>query len=142
MFIWIYGYSNICSDFAIKMADSVRTITTIAEFDKLIIDSATSKKPLFIKFSATWCPPCGRIAPTYKKLAEEHSSRALFAQADVDAAAELSAKYGIDQIPAFHCWGDSKFIASMADSSDPAKLESLVLRVLDGSKLNMVRVIR
>jgi thioredoxin 1 len=46
-------------------------------------------------FSADWCGPCKQLAPTMESLKEQISYRKI----DVDQNQELSAKYGVRNIP-------------------------------------------
>lgn len=55
--------------------------------------------PIVIDFSATWCGPCQQFKPTYHKVAEEYSDKAIFASADVDVCKALAEKYNVQSIP-------------------------------------------
>lgn len=55
--------------------------------------------PLVIDFSATWCGPCKKIAPIIDELAAEYEGRVLICKADVDENDELTARYGIRNVP-------------------------------------------
>lgn len=64
-------------------------------FDEIL----ASDKPVLIDFWAEWCGPCRRIAPIIDELHEEFDGRALICKCDVDSNDEISAKYGIRNIP-------------------------------------------
>ncbi len=55
--------------------------------------------PLVIDFSATWCGPCKKIAPIIEELACEYEGKATIGKCDVDDNDELTAKFGIRNVP-------------------------------------------
>lgn len=55
--------------------------------------------PVVIDFSATWCGPCQKIAPVIDQLAEEYAGRVNICKCDVDQNDELTAQYGIRNVP-------------------------------------------
>lgn len=48
-------------------------------------------------FSAKWCGPCKQLAPRMEKLKSE--GKISYQKVDVDQDTELSAKYGVRNIP-------------------------------------------
>jgi len=70
-------------------------IITSANFAEL----EQSGLPIVLDFSATWCGPCQRIAPIIAELADEYEGRVIVGKCDVDDNEELTAKYGIRNVP-------------------------------------------
>ena len=62
------------------MASPVVHITNKADYDKRI---AEAKGLVVVDFTAKWCGPCRRIAPTFEALANENSD-VVFLKVDVD----------------------------------------------------------
>ena len=56
------------------------------------------KETVLLDFSATWCGPCGMIAPHLEELAKEYPD-ITFGKIDVDEEGELAEAFGIISIP-------------------------------------------
>ena len=69
---------------------------TDANFDELVLKS---KLPVVLDFWAEWCGPCRMIAPIIEELSKDFEGKALIGKVDVDLNNEISAKYGIRNIP-------------------------------------------
>lgn len=70
-------------------------IITDVNFDALIAEGL----PVVLDFSATWCGPCKKIAPIIDELAGEYEGRVNIGKCDVDDNDELTAKFGIRNVP-------------------------------------------
>ncbi|MBS4013088.1 MAG: thioredoxin [Bacteroidetes bacterium] len=69
---------------------------TDANFEELVIKS---DKPVLVDFWAEWCGPCRMIAPIVNELANDYEGKALIGKVDVDSNPEISARFGIRNIP-------------------------------------------
>ena len=54
---------------------------------------------ILIDFWAEWCGPCRMVAPIVDELATEYEGRVLIAKCAVEENAEITAKYGVRNIP-------------------------------------------
>ena len=52
-----------------------------------------------VDFWAEWCGPCRQITPIVEELATDYDGKALIAKVDVDENSELTARYGVRNIP-------------------------------------------
>lgn len=52
-----------------------------------------------VDFWAEWCGPCRQITPIVEELAKDYEGKALIAKVDVDENSELTARYGVRNIP-------------------------------------------
>lgn len=87
----------------------INYIETIEEWDKLIITGDL----VVCDFTASWCGPCKRIAPDYKKLAEEfkmNGGNVVFVKIDVDENEETAEKCKISAMPTFQIWKNGNMI--------------------------------
>ena len=62
-------------------------------------DIINSENLTLVDFFATWCGPCKKIAPIIEELAEEYAGRVVVGTCDVDECDELTAKFGIRNVP-------------------------------------------
>ena len=76
-------------------------------FDKLVVQSS---QPVLVDFTATWCGPCQKLAPSIAELAVEFEGRATVAKVDVDASPKTAEKYGIESMPTMLFFKDGKVV--------------------------------
>ena len=69
---------------------------TDSDFDQIVIQS---DKPVLVDFWAEWCGPCRMVGPLVKEISNEYEGRATVVKLDVDSNPEVSAKFGIRNIP-------------------------------------------
>jgi len=93
-----------------------------------------SNVPVFVDFTASWCPPCKAFAPTVSKLADRYKGKIKVAKFDVgdngfSKAGDLPSTYGFNAIP--------HVLIFMPGSSEPVQRfkggpsENQVARVFD-----------
>jgi thioredoxin 1 len=69
---------------------------TDATFDQVVLKS---DKPVIVDFWAEWCGPCRMVGPIVKDIGTEFEGRVVVTKIDVDNNPEVSAKFGIRNIP-------------------------------------------
>jgi thioredoxin 1 len=69
---------------------------TDANFEELVMKS---DKPVLVDFWAVWCGPCRMVGPIVEELANDYGDKAVIGKVDVDNNPEISAKFGIRNIP-------------------------------------------
>lgn len=69
---------------------------------------------LFFYFTATWCGPCKRIAPSIIKLDEGLSEKKIrFCKVDIDENEELCERCEIKSVPTFIIMKDKKILGTV-----------------------------
>jgi thioredoxin 1 len=58
-----------------------------------------SDKPVMIDFWAEWCGPCRMVGPIVDEMFTEYGEKALIGKVNVDENPDVSAKFGIRNIP-------------------------------------------
>ena len=74
-----------------------------------IMKSDTNK---ILYFTASWCPPCKKIAPIFEKFSHEFA-KVTFVKIDIDDFRELAEEYKISSVPTFKAFAGSKIIAEV-----------------------------
>lgn len=89
------------SDNTARTHDNEATISKEIDLTGSVIGlkGEAASKPVVIDFSATWCPPCRKLAPLFHKWEQEFGESVTFINIDVDQYPELAASYGASAIP-------------------------------------------
>jgi len=100
---------------------------TDANFEEII---AKADKPVVVDFWAEWCGPCRIVGPIINEIAEEFNDRAIVGKLDVDNNPEVSARYGIRNIPTVLFFKNGKVadkqVGAVPKSNFVRKLEALL----------------
>ncbi|CAN8267797.1 unnamed protein product [Cochlearia groenlandica] len=73
---------------------------TAEEWNQKLKIANDSKKLIVINFSATWCPPCGSIAPIFVECANKYTD-VVFFKLDVDELSCVAKEYKVEAMPTF-----------------------------------------
>lgn len=99
-----------------------KVITSETHFQAEMASAGT--KLVVVDFTATWCPPCQRIAPFFEQLPAKFP-RAVFLKVDVDRCAETASAQGVSAMPTFIFYKNRTRIDRL-QGADPSVLESKV----------------
>jgi len=69
---------------------------TDENFEELALKS---DKPVLVDFWAEWCGPCRMVTPIVEELSKDYEGTAIVGKVNVDNNNEISAKFGIRNIP-------------------------------------------
>ncbi|MEI2764096.1 MAG: thioredoxin [Dermatophilaceae bacterium] len=78
------------------MASKNVVVVNELNFDTEVL---SSKEPVLVDFTATWCGPCKVLAPVVDKLADEFAGKYKVAKLDIDEAPGIAQRYGIRGVP-------------------------------------------
>jgi len=97
---------------------------TDENFEKEIQGAA---KPILVDFWAQWCTPCFVLGPILEKVVQEYEDKLTLAKVDLDAAPQISQKYGVDRIPMVVLFSGGKPISGFIG----VRPEPVVREILD-----------
>ncbi len=83
-------------------------------------------KPVLIDFYATWCMPCKRVAPLFKKIAKEYAGEMIFAKVNIDSVGALAQKEGVQGVPTFIAYVDGKPVAREVGAIPKARFKNMI----------------
>ena len=89
-------YKNLATRAETKNYIYMTIDVTDATFDQVVLKS---DKPVIVDFWAEWCGPCRMVGPIVKEIGTDFEGRAVVTKLDVDNNPEVSAKFGIRNIP-------------------------------------------
>ncbi|MGP3949442.1 thioredoxin [Streptomyces sp. 7N604] len=73
-------------------------------------------RPVLVKFTADWCPPCRQLAPVLSAIAAEEAGRIKVVQLDVDTNPGTTAAYGVLSMPTLIVFRNGEPVKSMVGS--------------------------
>ncbi|MEV0343477.1 thioredoxin domain-containing protein [Nocardia sp. NPDC050713] len=76
-------------------------------FATTVLDSS---KPVLVAFSAPYCAPCRRAAPTLRQLADELADRLVVVTVNVEEQPELAERYGVRAFPTLGLFVDGRLV--------------------------------
>jgi putative thioredoxin len=97
---------------------------TEATFDRDVIE-LSRQTPVVVDFWAEWCGPCRTLGPALEAAEASRGGRVLLAKVDVDSNQGLSARYGVQGIPAVKAFRDGKVVDEFVGAVPRAKVEQL-----------------
>lgn len=87
-----------------------------------IAEVVNSPVPVLVDFSATWCGPCQRLAPTVHEVAEESAGAYRVCEVDVDEAPGLVQQFRIMSVPTLVVMSEGKEVVRLVGGQSKEQL--------------------
>ena len=100
---------------------------TDASFDNAVI-AGSSVRPVVVDFWAGWCAPCRTLGPILEQAVALHGGITL-AKLDVDANPEVTARFGIQGIPAVKGFRDGQLTAEFVGLQPRGQVERFLAQL-------------
>lgn len=94
-----------------------------AQLDQLV---GECQQPVFVKFFAPWCKPCGALTPRFEALASQLSGKAIFVSVDVDEIREAATKHGVHSVPTILMFNKGTTIGQLVGAKQQDQLKEWV----------------
>ena len=89
-----------------------------------------SGKPVVIDFWATWCGPCRMVGPIIEELAATYGDQAIIGKCDVDNNSDVTADFGIRNIPTVIFFKDGKQVDKQVGSASKSAFDDKIKKML------------
>ncbi|KAJ1405504.1 thioredoxin-like protein [Ochromonadaceae sp. CCMP2298] len=86
--------------------------------------AAEGSKMLY--FTATWCPPCRKIAPMFEKMSKEFADT-VFVKIDIDDHGDVATAHKITSVPTFKAISGHTVVAEFSGADEAGLRRSLEL---------------
>ena len=83
-----------------------------------------SSVPVLVDLWATWCGPCRMVSPALEQLAAERAGQLKLVKVDVDAAPQLSQRFGVRAVPTLLLLNHGQLIARQAGAAPVTALRT------------------
>ena len=97
-------------------------VTDEATYDEAI----RGPVPVLVDFTATWCGPCTLLAPALEEIGAELEDRLRIVKVDIDEAAAIAGRYGIQSVPTLMLFEQGEALATLVGAKPKRELLAVI----------------
>ena len=105
--------------------DTVLTVTD-QDFAEQVLQASL---PVFVDFTASWCPPCRALAPVFEKLSQTYAGKLRFARMDTDENLQTPMQVGVQGLPTLVLFANGQPVGRLI-GPHPSRLQQSIDRLL------------
>ncbi|MDH3267534.1 MAG: thioredoxin family protein [Ignavibacteria bacterium] len=102
----------------------------------------TNEDPALVIIEADWCGTCKIMAPILENMANHYKSKIKFLMVDIDAAEEITKKYGLDKLPILLFFRAGNIIDQLIGTVSYSLLDEKIKTLLEISSTNNISNIK
>ena len=106
--------------------------TVINLTNKNFQEHISGEKPVLVKFWASWCGPCRRMTPKFKKVSKSYVGKVVFAELNVDEQQSIARAYNVRSIPTTILFINGKEMDRVTGGLDTNQIEYWASEVVKG----------
>lgn len=89
--------------------------------------------PVFVDFTADWCPYCKQMEPVIEELRQEYADKVTFVTVNIDEQRKVAQAFGVSSVPNYMVLDKTGTpAAAYPGATDRVTLTGLIGRVLEG----------
>ena len=117
-----------------QSVDPVKPVS-MASFQNDVMVAST-RAPVLVYFTATWCGPCKQLGPALEKTVRSYNGKVTLAKIDIDANPQLAQMLQVQSVPAVFAFVAGQPVDAFMGAVPESQLKLFIDRALQAMGLN------